>query len=229
MQWIHDYDLFLFDFDGLLVNTEELHYRAYKEMCRSFGADLDWSFQEYAEIAHVSSQGLREEIYKKFPELAAKHPRWDDLYKEKTRNYLNLLNQGNVQLMPGVADFLHEIVKRHKKTCVVTNSSRQMVEAIIDSHPALQLIDSWMARQDYDKPKPDPECYLRALSQFSADADRAIGFEDSPRGLQALLGAKADAVLITELEYPSMEDLIDERTKRFYSFHELLQSDWLNK
>ena len=224
MQWIHDYDLFLFDFDGLLVNTEELHYRAYRKMCRGFGYDLDWDFQEYAEVAHVSSQGLREEIYKKFPELAAKHPRWDDLYKEKTRNYLDLLNRGQVELMPGVEEFLHEVAKRHKKTCVVTNSSRRMVEAIIDRHPALQLIDLWVTREDYDKPKPDPECYVKAIEQFSADKERAIGFEDSPRGLQALLGAEAAAVLITQIEYPSMEDLMDERTKWFSSFHDLILS-----
>ncbi len=224
MQWIHDYDLFLFDFDGLLVNTEELHFRAYKQMCDRFGFDLDWSFQQYAEIAHISSQGLREEIYKKFPGLAASYPHWDELYQEKTLSYLDLLRRGQVQLMPGAGEFLHEIVKRNKKTCVVTNSSRQMVEAIIDCHPALQLIDVWVTREDYDKPKPDPECYIKAIKEFISTEGKAIGFEDSPRGLQALLNSDAAAVLITEIEYPTLYELMDERVRRFHSFTDLLLS-----
>ena len=44
MNWISNYDLFLFDLDGLLVDTEKLHFEAYKRLCSRFGYELAWDF-----------------------------------------------------------------------------------------------------------------------------------------------------------------------------------------
>ncbi len=55
MKWIHDFQLFLFDFDGLLVDTEGLHYAAYVNIMAARGYRLDWSFAEYSQMAHLNS------------------------------------------------------------------------------------------------------------------------------------------------------------------------------
>ncbi len=223
MQWIHEHDLYLFDFDGLLVNTESLHHKAYQTMCAGRGYELSWSFPEYAEIAHTDPTAIRRQIYKDFPELFAAEPHWDVLYKEKTQAYLNSLKGDEVELMPGAELFLRELEKRHKKMCVVTNSRWEMIEPIIDHNPVLEIIQHWVTREDYSQPKPDPECYRVAMERYLSPGGRVIGFEDSPRGLNALLSAEAESILITLIEYLETPKLLNRGAKRFGSLDEFMQ------
>ena len=60
MKWIHDFQLFLFDFDGLLVNTEHLHYQAYINTLDQLGHKLSLSFGNFLELAHFNSKAWRE-------------------------------------------------------------------------------------------------------------------------------------------------------------------------
>ena len=69
MEWIKNYQLFLFDFDGLLVDTEHMHYKAYLLMCKNRGFELVWSFQDFTNIAHFNAVGLKENIYSTLPSL----------------------------------------------------------------------------------------------------------------------------------------------------------------
>lgn len=222
MQWIHDYDLFLFDFDGLLVNTESLHQKAYQTMCANRGYRLSWSFEKYAGFAHTDPYRIRLEIYRDFPELETAEPHWDVLYKEKTEAYLSLLRGDEVELMPGAVRLIRELEKRHKKMCVVTNSRREMVDPIIDRNPVLAAIQYWVTREDYDQPKPDPECYRVAIERFSSPGLKVIGFEDSPRGLSALMGADADSILITSIEYEDTPNLLEKGARLFSSLDRFL-------
>jgi len=223
MQWIHDYDLYLFDFDGLLVNTESLHYKAYQTMCAGRGFKLLWSFPQYAEIAHTDPKAIRRQMYKDFPKLFDAEPHWDVLYKEKTEAYLNSLKGDEVELMPGTEVLLRELEKRHKKMCVVTNSRWEMIEPIIDHNPVLGLIQHWVTREDYGQPKPDPECYRTAIERYLSPGGRVIGFEDSPRGLSALLSAEVESIFITLIDYLETPKLLDRGAKRFGSLDEFMQ------
>src|ERR1700758_3390135 len=101
MEWIHNYQLFLFDFDGLLVNTEEIHFKAYQRMCASFGFKLDWSFDTYCQAAHYDSTLLRDRIHASLPGLERPEPSWDVLYNAKKKSVLDLVSEGAVHMMPG--------------------------------------------------------------------------------------------------------------------------------
>lgn len=199
MHWIHHYQLFLFDFDGILVNTEELHYLAYKKMCRDRGFLLPWSMATYVRHAMFSATGLREGVYREFPELEALEPRWEVLYQEKKGAYTTLLEEQGVELMPGVAPLLEQLEKAQIKRCVVTHSPIEQIARIKEKLPQLNSIPHWVTREDYAAPKPSPECYLKAIARFGEEGDRIVGFEDSPRGLKALLGTEADAYLVSEI------------------------------
>src|SRR5438034_1331570 len=102
MHWIRHFQLFLFDFDGLLVNTEHLHYQAYVDMLARHDCHVHWSFTQYCSLAHLSAEAIRDQIYAEFPDL----PDWKLLYAEKKQLYLELLSSGRVELMPGVQELL---------------------------------------------------------------------------------------------------------------------------
>lgn len=199
MHFINQYQLFLFDFDGLLVNTEQLHHRAYQAMCRKNGFDLQWDEKRYAEASLFEATGLKDAIYATFPALQMQEPRWEVLYEQKKQAYQELLQQGLIELMPGVSHFLQALQKADKRTCVVTHSSREQVGSIRRLHPILENIPYWITREDYKEPKPAPDGYLEALARYLKPGEKAIGFEDSPRGLRALAATIATPVLVTPL------------------------------
>jgi len=224
MDWVEKFDYFLFDFDGLLVNTEHLHHQAYVNMLKRRGYDLDWSFLEFCQKAHIESTGLKEAIYAKFPRLEEEEPSWRVLYEEKKKAYLSLLISGKVHLMQGVEKLLINLKEKGKRSCVVTNSLKEHTEIAQARLPILQTIDHWITREDYSLPKPDPECYKRAIELYSQIGDRIIGFEDTLKGLKALLHTPVKPVLISSIDYPELTATIDPNVSHFSSFSEIKES-----
>lgn len=222
MRWISSYQLFLFDLDGLLVNTEELHYRAYKEMLHNRGYDLPWDFLTYFSIAQKDAEAPKRHIYAQFPELQQKEPRWDVLYQEKKRAYLHLLQTTKVPLLPGVQRLLSALEQAKVKRCVVTHSAKLLVEAIKSQNPILSTIPYWITREDYDAPKPAPDGYLKALERYCDDQEAVIGFEDSQRGLRALMATRAKPILVNSIDAKLCETFAKEGVLTFKSIEELL-------
>jgi beta-phosphoglucomutase len=214
--WIKKFQLFLFDFDGLLVNTEHLHFQAYSNLLANRGFQLDWTFAQYLELAHLNASAIREALYIQFPGL----PDWKQLYEEKKQIYAALLSSGKVELMPGVEALLRALAEAQIRRCVVTHSSLPLTQLIRAHHPVLRTIPFWITREDYDKPKPDPECYLRAIQLHGRPGDRIIGFEDSVRGLRALQNTPALPVLICPAHHPLLE-MTAEGIRHFESLEEI--------
>lgn len=214
MKWIQDFQLFLFDFDGLLVNTEQLHYQAYIDMMAKEGFVLKWSFLRFCEVAHLNAVALREALYWEFPDLSLDWPR---LYEAKKKAYYDLVSAGRVDLMPGVANLLTELDRLSIRRCVATNSFLEQIELIRSKIPLLQTIPHWITRENYDKQKPHPDSYLKAIELCGKPGDRIIGFEDSIRGLQALQGTPALPVLICSAKHPLLS-LVPQGTVQFDSF-----------
>lgn len=196
-----NYNILLFDLDGLLVNTEEIHFEAYMKMLKGRGCQTPFTFNDFSAIAHTSSHGLREWLSPLIP-----HVSWDILYQEKQTAYLDLLEKGAVSLLPGVSEFL--ALTSDKKRAVATNSNESQVKLIRKHVPALNVITTWVTREQYTNPKPAPDAYLTAYHKLAKQGDRALGFEDSLRGIQALQSAGFDAVLICSPDHPQMNQTI---------------------
>jgi beta-phosphoglucomutase len=200
VQWIQKYRLVLFDFDGLLVNTESLHFKAYQRMCKNRGYELTWDWATYCYAAHHEPTRLREMLYSTFPNLKKEEPDWQVLYAEKKTAYLSLLREGAVELMPGVKNLIEALHRQGTLSCVVTHSPLEQIEMIRGQQPLLNLIPHWITREHYSNPKPHPECYQLAIERFSncfsspnegVTNEGVIGFEDTFRGLKALLSTSS--------------------------------------
>jgi HAD superfamily hydrolase (TIGR01509 family) len=187
-------------------------------MCARRGFILNWDFSFYCLIAHYSSEGIRDQIYKDFPDLYKQEPDWKVLYKEKTDAYIELIDNGAVKLMPYVKELLEALEKTTIKKCVVTNSFRTFIDKLKKQNPLLETINYWVTRENYVSPKPSSECYLKAIEQYSQPQDKIIGFEDTPRGLTALMGTNARPVLVTELNYPEIPSFINKGAYHFKTF-----------
>lgn len=183
MSWQERFDFVLFDLDGLLVDTEQLHFQAYQQVCRLYGYELPWDFSTYSGVAHTSSEGVRLKIGRDLPGIYQIQPNWNLFYEEKKKAFLELLAKGKLSLLPGVEKMLQTLTL---ESCIVTHSPLLLVETIMEQLPILRTIPHKITREDYVEPKPSPEPYQTALKRFQLKASRTIGFEDTFRGWQSL-------------------------------------------
>lgn len=223
MHWIKQYDIIFFDLDGLLVNTEHLHFEAYQKMCLDRGFHLNWDFKKYCSIAHASAEGLSQEIYLELPSLYKAEPNWNLLYAEKKEAYRQILCSGSLELMPGVSDILALLETHGIPSCVVTNSFKEQTDKISEKLPLLQKIPFWVTREDYQRPKPSADPYLAAKAKYAKEQDRILGFEDTVRGWMALDASRIEGIVISScLSQEFVKTLDDLGAPQFSSFTDVL-------
>ncbi|GAB5411992.1 MAG: HAD family phosphatase [Chlamydiales bacterium] len=200
MSFIH-HDLFLFDFDGLLVDTEPLHFQAYQDALASYGVSFDWDFNKYCKFAHAGTQVFSDAVYASFPELSERN--WEIVRDKKKVCYLGLVKAGPVRLMPGSEVFVRDLLSKGLKCCIVTNSTRQELEFVAKHLPLVRDLE-WIAREDYAKPKPAPDGYLEACKKFNGK--NPVGFEDTLKGILSLKAAGIRPILVCSNTHPQLED-----------------------
>lgn len=200
------YDVILFDFDGLLVDTEPLHFFAYKEMCLRNRVVLNWDFTRFCQEAHGSANGIWKAFQKEYPELLENSSQ-DLLYREKKEIYQKLLKTASLKFMPGVETLLQALATSNILSAVVTNSPRSQVEFIRKKLTLLHVIPLWVAREDYALAKPEPDGYLFAMERLGKKK-RVIGFEDTLKGIHALQAAGIEAVLVAPKCSEEVKDFV---------------------
>ncbi|CAF4005726.1 unnamed protein product [Rotaria sp. Silwood1] len=193
---INQFDLFLFDLDGTLVNTEELHYQAYRNAFESFCLEIphsSFTFNEYCRYAHFDDVSMKEFVGKQtvLP--------YEKIYSKKKEEFLRLLD-GNLQFIEGAEALLKYLIQKNIKTAIVTHSDSDILGKILSKIPLLTNITYMITRNDYTNRKPNPECYIKALNHFQ-DCKNPIGFEDSYKGYISLVRSNVTSVFIGEESY----------------------------
>ena len=186
----------IFDLDGLLVNTEILHWRAYKKACQEVGYVMDWDFDSYFQTASTSETGVRDRLAKEHP-LLFQTTSWDTLYEKKQKALLDSLSSEPIPLMPGVVEMLERARTNGLLMACVTHSRSRFVDAMKSQHPILSYIKAWYPRESYSRAKPAPDGYLTAVEAEHLLPEEVVGFEDSFRGVMAQLQAGIHSVLIS--------------------------------
>ena len=191
------FDLYLFDMDGTLVNTEHLHNRAYNKTLKFFNINEELDFKTYCKYAHYDDEYFKEHIN----DLITKYNlniNYNIFYIKKKEIFLNSVDC--IELMDGVESLLIKLFEKKISTCIVTHSDIDILNKIISNLPILKRIDKFITKNDYLHKKPHPECYIKALSLFP-DVKNPIGFEDSYRGLIALTSTNITPVFISNRDY----------------------------
>ncbi len=199
----------IFDVDGTLAETEELHRQSFNLTFQQFKLDWHWDPQLYTEL--LQTTGGKERIIRYIethrPDEKIVLARLPQLHKTKTRCYLDLLARGALQLRPGVERLIDEAVERDVKLGIATTSTPQNVKALLRSTLG-EDAPSWFAiaaGDVVDRKKPHPDVYFAALETMGVGPGHAIAIEDSANGLRAALQAGI-AVVATPSLYLTNED-----------------------
>lgn len=187
----------IFDVDGTLVDTEELHRQAFNEAFLEFDLGWDWGAETYAEMLTVSGGGDRIASYIDRLSLpAAEKSRLRQiapmLHREKTRIYGNLLGSSAVRLRPGVARLIKEALNDGLAVGLAATSAsinvRSLVEAAFD-RKTREAIAAIVCADHVARKKPAPDLYELLLSTLRLSAAGCIAFEDSANGVAAAKAA----------------------------------------
>lgn len=223
MHWITNYSAIFFDLDGLLVNTEPLHYKAYQILFTNHKIAFPWNFSTYISITNMSSTGLYNAIITYAPRLL-ECKNWKKLNEEKQEIYHHLLKEDNVSLMPGVQEVLAIIQSATLPHTIVTHSTNKQLNLILQQCPLLKNIPYTITREEYPNPKPAPDSYLKAMKKVNI-YDNILGFEDSIKGIEALKSASITPILVRPLNHLQSQTIKQLSFVHYTSFKELLKAE----
>jgi HAD superfamily hydrolase (TIGR01509 family) len=174
---------FLFDFDGLILDTETASRAGWEWLYERHGQELP--ADKWATV--VGTHGVWDPMAH-LEELVGESLERETLNEERHTHELSLIEAE--ELRPGIADYLAEAERRGLRRAIVSSASRRW----IDMHLArLERAGGWdaivTADRDSTRAKPSPAMYLEALDLLDVDAAEAIAFEDSPNGVRAAKAA----------------------------------------
>ena len=167
--------LIMTDLDGTLFDTKEVNYFAYKEAIETYGYSIDYKY--YCSFCNGRH-------YLDFlPEITTTDEKiLNDIHERKKIAYSKYIHKAVIN--KGLLD----IVKRCKgeyKIVLVTTASKQNTNDILKWFQLKSIFDLVITHEDINKPKPNPECFLKAMDYFESSPDECIIFEDSDVGIEA--------------------------------------------
>ena len=203
---IQHFELFLFDMDGTLVNTEPLHARAMDLVFKQYKIEVSMSEEEALE----KFKGMTDTLVLKAlcPDLD--EPTRDSMIQQKNQFLKNIFNNLQPQdiinlTTPGLSELLSYIKTNNKKLAVVSASENEVVYETLSAFGLINEFDFWFGRGSTERTKPHPDPYLAAMKKANILKEKTIIFEDSPTGIQS---ARASGATVIEVAPFGKEDYL---------------------
>jgi HAD superfamily hydrolase (TIGR01509 family) len=183
----------IFDFDGLILETEGPSYQSWKDVYRSFGLSLP--FSTWSTIIGTT-QGPFDPLQKLQAQVRADVD-WQAVEAQRMARE-QALNEAQ-PILPGVRQYLEDARRLRLKLGVASSSSSQWVVGHLKRLELYAYFDCIRTKDDVEHVKPYPELYLSVLSALGILASQAIALEDSPNGVQSAKGAGIYCVAVPNL------------------------------
>ena len=189
----------LFDLDGVVFDTEPQYSIFWGSQCRLY---------------HPEHPGLEHEI--KGQTLTQIYDQWfsGELLKEQpiiTQRLNEYEAQMHYDYIDGFEQLIADLHAHGVKTAVVTSSNLPKMQAVYRYQPKFrELFDAILTSEDFERSKPDPDCYLKAAARLGAQTSECIVFEDSFNGLRSGRAAQMAVVgLATTNPVDAIRELSD--------------------
>lgn len=172
---------FIFDLDGVIVDTAKYHYLAWQKLAQQLGIEFT---PEHNEELKGVSRVRSLDIILELGGIDAPQEDKDKWLVQKNEDYLSyLINMNQSEILPGVLPVLEYL--KQKKQPVALGSASKNARPILEKTSILGYFDAIVDGNDVSNAKPDPEVFLRAARLLNVSNENAIVFEDSVAGVQA--------------------------------------------
>ena len=212
----------IFDVDGTLAETEEVHRASFNEAFVVSGLAWCWSVERYMSLLKTAGGKERIRAYASqvgqllFDEDVAA------IHEAKTERYVEKIAAGTLGPRPGIAALIEDVRRSHVRLAIATTTSRPNVDALVRSlfgEPAEVVFEVIAAGDEVATKKPAPDVYLLALERLGLPAAACVAFEDSANGVNAALAAGIRTV-VAPGKY-TLEESFPSETIRLGSFSEV--------
>jgi len=172
---------FIFDLDGVIVDTAKYHFLAWKNLANSIG--IDFSHTQNEQLKGVSRKQSLEKILA-WGNKTLSDIDFQDLMHTKNSEYLNYIATMDCsELLPEVDSTIHYLKKRNQY--VTLGSASKNARPILEKINLIQFFDIIVDGNDVIEAKPNPEVFLKAAKLTNTTPNHCIVFEDSVAGIQA--------------------------------------------
>jgi beta-phosphoglucomutase len=192
----HNFQACIFDFDGVIIDSEPLHAQAKQ-------ATLD-NFQiKYLSTLFTDSRGWTDKMFFEFVanNLAREIATAGKMDAFKRQVYLKRFE--NVSLVTGIQEFLPFAKRTFKKLGLATSATVRDFSLAAHKYQLRSWFDIIVTSEDTAKHKPDPEPYLKAMAMLGVTGSGTLVIEDSPNGIQSAKSANCTVAAITTAFEPN--------------------------
>ena len=197
-----DFDALIFDFNGVIVDDEHFHFRAFQRTLGTEGMHLDEE-EYFDKYLGFDDWGFFEAAFDWKRGLHLSREELDQWVEKKSVFYFEELDRG-FELFPGVSELIRDAAN-HVPLAIASGARRREIEVILGRSNLLECFTTIVAAEDVTRGKPDPRCYLLARQQLedALPTDQApnpancLVIEDAPPGIEAALGAGMRCVAVT--------------------------------
>jgi beta-phosphoglucomutase len=173
----------LWDMDGTLIDSEELHWVSWRDTLASEGIVI-------TREQFLSSFGQRNDsIIPRWLGSAATPDRIERIGNAKEQLYRHLIHRDGISLLPGVAHWLRRLHTEGWLQAIASAAPRANIDVVLEALSASQIFQGVVSAEDVRRGKPDPEVYLTAAARVGAPPDRCIVVEDAVAGVQSARSA----------------------------------------
>ena len=202
---------FIFDLDGVIVDTAKYHYLAWHKLAKELGFEFT---KEQNELFKGVSRKRCLEILLDIGNISATQEQFDTWMVEKNVDYLAYIEKMDVsEILPDVPRVLEYLKK--KNVPIALGSASKNARPILEKVDLLPYFDSIVDGNSVTKAKPDPEVFLIAASNLGVTASSCVVFEDAVAGIQAANAANMISIGIGE------DTILNEANYNFKDFTEI--------
>jgi len=177
---------FIFDLDGVIVDTAKYHYLAWRNLAEELGFEFT---EEQNELFKGVSRKRCLEILLDIGKVEATQEQFDRWMIEKNEDYLKYIEKMNAsEILPDVPRVLEFLKER--QIPIALGSASKNARPILEKVELLPYFDTIVDGNNVTKAKPDPEVFLIAAEQLGVSPENCVVFEDAVAGIQAANAAK---------------------------------------
>lgn len=192
----------IFDFDGIVADTEKLHYLAFERILAPMGLGIEW--EEYVRACIGFDD---RDVFRLRLGGAGDAPDGEALVAlvdRKAHAFIDLVQEQGAPLYPGVWTLIRRLREADVPLAVCSGALRSDIEAVLRAAGVGQSFEIMVTAEEVERSKPDPESYRLALQRLrerhparEIRAERVVAIEDTPAGIAAAQGAGLSVLAVT--------------------------------
>ena len=195
---------FIFDLDGVIVDTAKFHFLAWRKLANDLG--FDFTEEQNEQLKGVSRVDSLKKILK-WGNMELSEEEFQRQMAMKNENYLSYVDEmDSEEILPGVEKVLDYLIERNVPFAL--GSASKNARPILRKIDLYDKFDAIVDGTDVSKAKPDPEVFLIAADKLNVQPEECVVFEDSVAGVQAANIGKMTSVGIGEKNVLNEADYI---------------------